>query len=303
MSKTVLITGAAGFTGRYFISLANKMGFNCIALTYADNGMVSGCSKTLVADLSNKVELKKQLEAINFDYVLHLAAISFVGHDNCEQIYSTNLQGTINLLDIISELGISVKKILLASSGNVYGNNINLPIDESNTPYPQNDYGVSKLAMEFAAQIRAEKLPIVITRPFNYTGIGQAENFLVPKIVAHFSENKKTIELGNIDVFRDFSDVRDVVKDYIDILTNEKSYGIYNVCSGKSTSLREIIDILSELAKYKINITVNPNFVRENEIKVLFGSDNKLRKLLGGKVKYSIKDTLGWMYNIQSSHK
>ena len=111
--------------------------------------------------------------------------------------------------------------------------------------------------MEHAARLWFDRLPIVITRPFNYTGIGQAEHFLLPKIVAHFKRREKEIELGNLDVERDFSDVRFVVR-IIDNYWNPCQQEIFNVCSGHVISLAEILRIMATIAGYKINVYVNP---------------------------------------------
>ena len=121
------------------------------------------------------------------------------------------------------------------------------------------------------AKLWFAKLPIIITRPFNYTGIGQAGNFLIPKIVNHFRENKKQIELGNINVSRDFSDVRDIAKSYVDLLESDVCSEVFNLCSGNVHSLSSIITKMEKIAGYSIDVQVNPDFVRENEIKILGG--------------------------------
>ena len=296
MRKKILLTGASGFTGRHFIQLANSKGYNCIALTQKNTDYVDGCSQIVVADLTNKQQLKEQLVLIKPDYVVHLAAISFVAHGDIADIYNTNLIGTLNLLDCLIELNLPLKKILIASSGNVYGNNQELPINEMMPPTPANDYAISKFSMELGAQLRFKKLPLVIVRPFNYSGVGQAEHFLIPKIVKAFKQKQQTIELGNLDVARDFSDVRDVVNSYIKLLESDSRSEQFNICTGKSTSLLSVIYMLNKLAGYEIKVTVNPDFVRDNEIKELYGTNKKLTNTVGQYINYNFEDTLQWMF-------
>jgi nucleoside-diphosphate-sugar epimerase len=296
MGNKILLTGASGFTGRHFIKQANRLGYECVALCHNATDHVDGCTNVIVADLTNKAILKEKLLKVKPDYVVHLAAISFVAHGNVADIYNTNLIGTANLLDCLIELNLSLKKVLIASSGNVYGNNIDLPINEGMLPTPINDYGVSKYSMELAVKLRFEKLPIIMIRPFNYTGVGQADHFLIPKIISSFKRKDKHIELGNLDVSRDFSDVRDVVNAYIKLLESDACSDVYNVCTGKSISLLSIISMLNELAGYTIDVKINPGFVRDNEIKELYGDNNKLLRAIGNYIEHNFNETLMWMY-------
>jgi nucleoside-diphosphate-sugar epimerase len=303
MKKTILLTGAAGFTGRHFIDLALRSGYRCVAMFHTEGHKEQHKTANftgIVADLTNKAQLKAKIAEVAPDMVVHLAAVSFVAHADVSDIYRTNLLGTINLLDSLIELelelGLSLDKVLLASSGNVYGNTTQLPIHEGLVPAPVNDYGVSKYAMEMAAQIRFERLPIIIARPFNYAGIGQAEHFVVPKIVAAYQRGERLIELGNLDVARDFSDVRDVVGAYLKLLQSKVKTGVFNLCSNKATSLLEVIEQLNLLANYQMQINVNPAFVRDNEIKTLYGDNQKLTDVIGQYQHHQLGDTLKWMY-------
>lgn len=309
MTKRILLTGASGFTGRHFIDLASRLNYHCVALCHKPTDLSDfmvkqdignqTCTEHLsivVADLTNKAQLQTAISDAKPDMVVHLAAISFVDHGDVADIYQTNLLGTINLLDCLIESGLPLQKVLIASSGNVYGNNEQLPIHEGLLPTPINDYGVSKYSMELAAHIRSDKLPIIISRPFNYVGVGQAEHFLIPKIVAAFRAKQTEIYLGNLDVARDFSDVRDIVWAYLKLLTCEVKTGTFNLCTGKATSLLTVIEQLNVLSGYQIEVKVNPQFVRVNEIKTLYGDQLRLVSAIGSYQQYTLQDTLKWMY-------
>ncbi len=283
-NKKVLVTGSSSFTGHYVLEELKLHGFTIVVQTGEQ------------VDLRCFDSVKNLVNTVKPDYVIHLAAMSFVGHDNINEIYETNLLGTINLLRALDEADIELQKVVLASSANIYGNIAVENISEDQPANPANHYGISKFAMEMAAKQWVGKLPIVITRPFNYTGVGQAAHFLVPKIVSHFQQQKTVIELGNIDVYRDFSDVRDIAKWYVAILASDKIGLTVNFCSGKLVSLRYIIEELNNIAGYKIKVEVNPDFVRDNEIKRLCGENKLLKSFVDTKDAKSIKETLRWMY-------
>ncbi len=276
------MTGADGFTGKYFIAEAKKNGHEIIALK---------------SNLNDVALLNLEILSIVPDAVVHLAAISFVGHDNDDEFYHVNVIGTLNLLKALIQSCPTPPRVLLASSANIYGTPDIEMIDESVIAAPVNHYAVSKLAMEFMVKTYFDKLPIVITRPFNYTGAGQHENFLIPKIVAHFQRGDKVIELGNLDVSRDFSDVRDVVASYLSLLDSNASSTFVNICSGQAIALRDAINMMNIIAGYEIEVKVNPAFVRANEIPRLCGNNNYLKKLINFSPKYTFDQTLKSMFN------
>ena len=149
--------------------------------------------------------------------------------------------------------------------------------------------------MEYLAKTYMTRLGIVMTRPFNYTGVGQETRYLIPKIVSHFTARAPHIELGNTDVERDFSDVRDVARAYR-LLAEARPIGeIFNLCSGEATALETCIRMASEITGHDIETKINPGFVRANEVKTLCGSSEKLDRLTGHERRYSIRDTMEWM--------
>jgi nucleoside-diphosphate-sugar epimerase len=203
--------------------------------------------------------------------------------------------GTLNLLQAMADAGVMPRRVLIASSANVYGNATEGVISESQPPQPVNHYATSKIAMEYMVRTWCDRLPIVITRPFNYTGVGQERHFLVPKIISHFAERAPVIELGNLDVERDFSDVRVVARAYRGLLEGDCAGEIVNVCSGRPFSLRGILNAMRDIAGYEIEVRINPAFVRQSEVKTLVGSAARLRAIVGGLDPIPLEETLRWM--------
>lgn len=280
----ILVTGAAGFTGQFFQVAAQHVGHEIV---------------TLQANLTNKAAVASEVATLVPDAVVHLAAISFVGHADDTEFYSVNVIGTTNLLAALADLNKPFKKVLLASSANVYGNSESSPITESQAPAPVNHYAMSKLAMELMARTYMDRLPIVITRPFNYVGPGQAPHFLIPKLVSHFARHAHYIELGNTHVEREFNDVRMVCDAYLALLKHGQPSEIYNVCSGRPYTLKHVIDTLSSLTGHVLETRINPTFVRENEVHRLCGDPAKLQSLVKESrtslYQPDLRETLQWM--------
>lgn len=289
--KRALITGIHGFTGRYMAAELKAQGCEVIGI----GRQPSEEAGYYQVDLADTAALQKLLAEIQPDIVVHLAAVAFVGHGVADAFYQVNLIGTRNLLEAIDACGKTPDCVLIASSANVYGNASEGSLDETTPASPANDYAVSKLAMEHMANLWQARLPLIIARPFNYTGVGQDENFLLPKIVAHFLRKADRIELGNLDVWRDFSDVRAVVSAYRGLLEVQPLGQTINVSSGVTHSLREVIDMCSEITGHEIITEVNPAFVRENEVKTLCGDNSRLRGLVPEWKTPPLKETLRWM--------
>lgn len=290
--KRALITGIKGFTGQYLAAELAAHGWDVWGTGVHDEPDDAHYRQVDLADVAG---LKALLSEVQPDAVLHLAAIAFVGHDDAAAFYRVNLIGTRNLLEALCASPKKPECVLLASSANVYGNATPGMLNEATPLQPANDYAVSKLAMEHMARLWMSKLPIVITRPFNYTGVGQAENFLLPKIVSHFRRGAEVIELGNLDVWRDFSDVRAVANAYRRLVELKPAGETVNICSGRTHSLREALDMAAAISGHSLDVQVNPAFVRANEIKSLSGDPALLRSLIGEWSTPPLEDTLRWM--------
>lgn len=303
MSDTVLITGVAGFTGRYVSAALLARGERVAGLVRAAHEAEQLDARIDVhcADLLDRAQLHRIVGAIRPARVVHLAGQAFVADDDVDAMYRVNLVGTRHLLEALAQTG-GLRAVVLASSANVYGNSLADPLHEGIAPAPANDYAVSKLAMEYMARCWMARLPITIVRPFNYTGVGQSERFLLPKIVAHFARGEREIELGNLDVERDFSDVRTVAEIYARLLTGDFAGETFNLCSGHAWSLRAVLDTMATIAGYPISVRVNPAFVRADEVHRLRGSSTKLHTALAGTPPRdtipapTLEDTLRWMY-------
>lgn len=290
----VLVTGFAGFTGAHLSAALTAAGYDVHGAVR--HGEALGPMRH-VADLANVDDLRRVIAAVQPRHVVHLAAIAFVAHNDVDAMYRTNIVGTRNLLQALSEVpevALQLGTVLIASSANVYGNTQADPIGEDEPARPANDYAVSKAAMEQMVALWSERLPITVVRPFNYTGVGQSKHFLIPKIVDAFARRAKVIELGNLDVYREFSDVRDVVQAYASLLDLSARTTI-NICSEQVYSLREVIALASDISRHTLKVQVNPAFVRANEVRILRGSSERLRTLLPNWHPRALRDTLRWM--------
>jgi GDP-6-deoxy-D-talose 4-dehydrogenase len=291
--KRALVTGLRGFTGYYMARELTEAGYRVFGTVLP--GEETG-PDIFEVDLCDRACVAAMVEQVQPDVVVHLAGIAFVAHSNAELIYRVNVAGTRNLLEALAGARHQASAVLLASSANIYGNANVALIDENVVPAPANDYAVSKLAMEYMARLWMDKLPIIIARPFNYSGRGQDENFLLPKIVSHFRRRAPKIELGNLAIARDFSDVRLVASSYRRLLAASPAGQAFNICSGRSNSLADVIDTLSDIAGYRIEVQVNPAFVRANDVLTLAGSNAKLASVVGAIEPTPLVETLRWMY-------
>lgn len=290
MPGRVLITGISGFTGPYVRAELESRGYQVVGL--ADH---AGNAADKTVDLLDAAALGRFLESEAFDYVIHLAAVSFVAHDNASDYYRVNLLGALNLLEALARAKRPPKKIVLASSASVYGRPAHIPVDESAVPAPLNHYGVSKYAMELMARMWFDRLPILITRPFNYSGVGQSPKFVFAKIVKHFRDRAKEIELGDTSVVRELMDVRDVAAIYAALLESKATADVVNLCAGKGYRVDEVLEKVRALTGAAPRIQRAAGLVRGNETPELVGSPAKLKTMVPQVNFRPLDETLRWM--------
>lgn len=275
----VAITGADGFTGRYVCESLQVRGVETISLT---------------ADLADGDAVEAEVAANRFDRLIHLAAQAFVGTNDWRGFYVVNQLGSFNLLDSVARHWPGARCVL-ASSAQVYGPQASGIISEEAMPAPSNPYAVSKYAMELGARYWADALDITIMRPFNYTGVGQDEIYLIPKIISHFRRKAPVIELGNLDVRRDFGDVRSVAEAYCGLALDTDVKTTVNICTGTLHGLRDVLAMASAVSGHDLEVRVNPAFVRKNDVATLGGTPEHLQSLLPGWQPKSLSDTMRWM--------
>ena len=290
--KKVLIIGIDSFTGQHLKRYLINYDFDVHGTNISSNS-----NKIYKCDITLKNQIKDIIKELKPNYIINLAGISFVGNDNKELFYKVNVLAVENILESVLEIENYIpNKIILVSSATVYGRQEDNILDEFMTPNPVNHYGISKLAMEQIAKTYYDKLNIIISRPFNYTGIGQDEQFLIPKIVNHFKENKQYIELGNIEVYREFNDIDFISEAYRRLLENSITNEIVNIASNRIIALKDVITNMNKIVGYEMVIKVNPLFIRENEIIKLSVSTKKLFSLVGEIKQKNFIQTLEDMY-------
>ena len=281
----VAVTGATGFTGRYLLP------------ELATRGHVAF---SLAADLTDPVALAKAIEAGRPDAIIHLAARAFVNVADFDDFYAVNQVGSFNLLQAAANCSPGAR-VILASTAQVYGNQAQGLITETQPVAPNNHYALSKAAMEMGSRLWADRLRLMIVRPFNYTGVGQEVRYLVPKIVDHFRRRADTIELGNIDVRRDFGDVRSVVGAYAALLESDNDLDVVNIATGSATSVREVVYRLEAMTGHQIKVQVNQQFIRANDVPMLAGNIGRLSIAAPDWRPRTLDDTLTWM--VQSDNQ
>lgn len=282
-----LITGGSGFTGRHLLRALRSRGEQVTTVG-------RGSENDQICDIADAERLTGVVRLARPDRVIHLAGVASVVGATSDELYQVNVAGTENLLRACAELT-SPPSVAVASTSNVYGIHRGV-ITESMPAEPVSDYGLSKLRMEAVVRRWTDRMPILIARPFNYTGPGQSEKFLVAKIAAHFRRRARAITLGDTAVLRDFSDVVDVVDDYLSLL--DRGFGdseVVNFCTGSGISVAAILQAFAEMTGHHPEVLRSEGLLRQHEIPVLVGDPSKLIRLSGRAHRRPLAQTLASM--------
>lgn len=294
MSEKVFLTGASGFVGRHLVELLSRENFEIFGTCFPEKPsscLDMGPLAWFHVDIRNNDAISAILQEVQPDWIFHLAAVSNVGYSwkNRRETLETNVLGSFAVFDAVRKVSPKAR-ILFISSCDVYG--ILSPIDralteEDETPVVS-PYAFTKVSGELLARFyaRIEGLDIVIARSFPHTGPEQTANFVFSDWACQIARIElgaaaPVLRVGNLDVRRDYSDVRDVVKAYRLLLEKGKSGEIYNICSGTAMSLKDALDLLISFSSEKIEVEVDPAKLRKADIPLLLGDNSKIRNGVG----------------------
>jgi GDP-4-dehydro-6-deoxy-D-mannose reductase len=281
ISGPILVTGAAGFVGRHLLEL------------------LRGDAVALDADVRDGDALAKAVREARPRAVVHLAAVSSVGDSWAEpaEAWHVNAVGTVNLLAAVAAERPQAR-ILVTSTGEVYGRAEQLPTTEEAAAAPVSPYAASKAAAEIAAgqSARARGLDVVVPRAFQHEGPGRDERFAVGSWTRQLAELERTgggtLRVGDLGARRDITDVRDVCTAYAALLDPAVPAGVYNVASGQAVSMQEVLDMLVSLVSVPVSVEPDATRMRPAELPVVWGDASKLRAATGWEPRIPLRQTL-----------
>lgn len=311
MSKA-LITGINGFVGTHLNNYLLSKGVEVYG-TVKPTGEENSDEKLTSVDILDYQGMKKVIEDISPDYVYHLAALSSpsASFQNPAETLTNNIGGQLNILEAVKELQLLNTKVLVVSSAEVYGrvDEKYLPTNELAPLKPTSPYATSKIAQDFLGlqYFLSQNVKSIRVRPFNHTGPFQGPFFAIPSFAKQIAEIEKgqkeaVLKVGNLDTKRDFTDVRDVVRAYDLLMEKGEAGEVYNIGSGKSHRISDVLDMLLSYSTAKILVENDPERMRPADIPELLCDYSKLHHVTGWKpeisLEDSLKDTLDYWRNI-----
>lgn len=307
MNKKILITGLFGFAGSYLARLLLTQKDVKVAGTYH-----SQKSKDL-SDIASNLELY-QLDLMDYekvvevlgkskpDEIYHLAALASAAQsfEKPSLVITNNITSQLNLFEAVRVNKLN-PKIMIISSAEVYGivDPSDLPVDEDTVLKPASPYAVSKIAQDYMGlQYHISyNLNIIRARPFNHIGPGQTDQFATSSFAKKIAEIEKgkrepILTVGNLEAKRDFTDVKDMVKAYVLLMEKGKAGEVYNIGSGKSYKMSEVLNVLLSFSNAKIKVEVDPALLRPSDNPELLCDNSKIKDLTGWTPQIPIEKTL-----------
>lgn len=299
----VLIFGAGGFVGSYLCKEFLNNGYKVSGTDKGEGIALPPEVDFYKSDLMQSDEVENLISQIQPDIIVNLAAISSVGASwNIPQTTMTiNVIGALNIMEAARKSE-QKPRILFVGSSEEYVIS-ERPMDEKTQLNANNPYGISKVTQEQFAKLYREQygLKIYCVRPFNHTGVGQRDSFVLPSFCKQVAEINKSgkpgkIQVGNLKVKRDFSHVKDIVRAYRMIVESDNCNQIYNVGSGNAYSLEDMLTYIIGLSNQSIEIEVNQNRIRPTDQSVICCDRSLIGKELGWEPRYDVYDALKEMY-------
>ena len=304
----VLVTGITGFAGSHLVdylltlSGVEVMGIQRWRSRTENIEHFKDKVRLVECDLRDASSVRDVIDQLRPDRIFHLAAQSFVPTSWTAPTESlvTNIIGQLNIFEAVKKLKI-MPRIQLACSSEQYGmvHEQELPIRETNPMRPLSPYAVSKVGQDMLGYQywMSFKIPIIRTRGFNHEGPRRGPVFVCSdfaKQIADIEKKRKppVIRVGNLDARRDFSDVRDVVRAYWLSLEKGEPGEVYNICSGRAWTIREMLDMLLGMTKEKVKIEQDAARMRPSDVPVLLGDASKFRKATGWETTIPFEQTL-----------
>ncbi len=299
MSGRVLVTGSSGFVGLHLCAHLESRGYEVFG---CDQTAAEGQTRRRVCDITDTESVEDCVRwAAPVDFVLHLAAITFVPEAarNPTQVADVNMLGTIRLIDALRSQAPKARLVFVGSS-EVYGPPRETPVTEGHRFDPQNPYAMSKAAADHYCRFRSQNdgMDIVRMRPFNHSGPGQSDRFVLSSFarqIAEIEAGKRgpSIKVGNLEAARDFMHVDDVVRAYVSALQDGRRGEAYNICSGESHRIGDALESLVAMADAEISIETDSGRFRPDDVPEIRGSHEKFTRDTGWRPEKSFESLLG----------
>lgn len=317
MALTVLVTGIAGFVGSHFAEYALRQGAMVIGSRLPGSGTdaiahIEHDLQLVDVDLREPVSVRRLVERARPDWIIHLAAQSFVGTswEAPAETLTNNVLSQLHLLEAVREAG-AQPRVLVVGSSDEYGDvESELAIDEDAPLRPLSPYAVSKVAQDLMGYQywRSYGLPVVRARPFNHEGPRRGEAFVTSSFARQIAEieaglKDPVIRVGNLKARRDFSDVRDIVRGYWLLLQHGRPGDVYNLCSGRAWSIQAILEFLLAQARAgEIEVREDASLMRPADVPTLVGDPGKILRAVGWRAEIPFEQTLRDMLAYWRAH-